>query len=92
MNYGIFNMRTDVNACNCTRGCSETVRESALNVDSLRKIPCHTKESNLHWQHAGLMLYRLSYIPTPVWDIKQPHNYIPKGTIHASYNRGHSQL
>ena len=26
---GIFNMRTDVNACDCTRGCTDTIRESA---------------------------------------------------------------
>ena len=24
-NYGIFNVRTHVNACNCTRGCRDTV-------------------------------------------------------------------
>ena len=37
MDYGIFNVRTDVNAGNCTRGCTDTVRESALKVDSRRK-------------------------------------------------------
>ena len=39
MDYGIFNVRTDVNACDCIRGCTDTVRESALKVDSGRKIP-----------------------------------------------------
>ena len=40
MNYRIFNVRTDVNACGCTRrGCTDTVRESALKVDSWRKKP-----------------------------------------------------
>ena len=34
MDYGIFNVRTDVNACNRARGCTNTVRESALKVDS----------------------------------------------------------
>ena len=34
MDYGIFNARRDVNACDCTRGCTDTVRESALIVDS----------------------------------------------------------
>ena len=34
MDYGIFNVRTDVNACDCTRGCRGTVKESALKVDS----------------------------------------------------------
>ena len=33
----IFNVRTDVNACDCTRVCTDTVRESALKVDSGRK-------------------------------------------------------
>ena len=65
MDYGIFNVCTDVNACNCTWGCMDTVRESALKVDSGRKIPCRTGELNLHQQPAGLMLYQLSYIPTP---------------------------
>ena len=30
MDYRIFNVRTDVNACDCTGGCADTVRESAL--------------------------------------------------------------
>ena len=46
MDYGIFNARTDVNACDCTRGCTDTVRESALKVDSGRKILCRIGESN----------------------------------------------
>ena len=63
MDYGIFNVRIDINACDCTRGCTDTVRESALKVDSRRKIPCRTGESNLRRQRAGPMLYQLSYIP-----------------------------
>ena len=43
----MFNVRTDVNACDCIRGCTDTVRESALKVDSERKIPCGTGDSNL---------------------------------------------
>ena len=62
MDSGIFNVRTDVNACDCTRGCTDTVRESALKVDSGREIPCHTKESNLRQRRAGLMLHQLTYI------------------------------
>ena len=65
MDYRIFNVRTDVNACHRTRGCTDTVRESALQVDSWRKIPCRTGESNLRQQLAGLTLYQLSYISTP---------------------------
>ena len=64
MDCGIFNVRTYVNACDCTRACTDTVRESALKVDSWRKIPCCIGESNLRRQRAGLMLYQLSYIPT----------------------------
>ena len=45
-------------------GCTDTVRESALKVDSGRKIPCRTGESNQRWRRAGPMLYQLSYIPT----------------------------
>ena len=64
MDYGIFNVRTDVSARNCARGCTETVRESALTVDSGRKIPCCTGESNLRRQRAGPMPHQLSYVPT----------------------------
>ena len=66
MDYGIFDLRTDVNACDCTRGCTDTVRESALKVDSGRKIPCRTGESNLRQWRAGPTLYPLSYIHAPV--------------------------
>ena len=47
MDYGIFNVRTDVNACDCTRGCKDTIEESALKVDFGTKIPCRTGESDL---------------------------------------------
>ena len=40
--YGIFNVRTDINASNCTRGRMDTLRESALKADSGRNIPCRT--------------------------------------------------
>ena len=36
-----------------------------LKVDSLRKIPCRTGESNLRQRSTGPTLYPLSYIPTP---------------------------
>ena len=63
MDYEIFNSRTDINACDCTRGCTDTVRESALKVDLERKIPCRTGESNLRQWRAGPMLYQLGHIP-----------------------------
>ena len=56
-----------VNACDCTRGVyGHRKRESALKVDSGRKIPCRTGESNLRQRRAGPTLYRLSYIPALV--------------------------
>ena len=45
-------------------GCTDTVRESALKVDFGRKIPCHTRESNLPQQHACPMCNRATS-PTP---------------------------
>ena len=65
MDYGIFSVRTYVNACDCTRGCTDTVRESALKADSGGKIPCRTGESNLRQRQAGPVLYQLNYIPIP---------------------------
>ena len=53
MNYRIFNMCTDVNACDCTQGCADTVKKSALKVD---------------WQKTRFtapILYQLNDIPTP---------------------------
>ena len=37
MDYGIFNVHRDVNACECTRRVTATVRQPALKVDSGRK-------------------------------------------------------
>ena len=45
-------------------GCTDTVGESALKVDSGRKIPCRTGESNLPQRRAGSKICQLSYIPT----------------------------
>ena len=64
MGFRIFNMCTDVNVCDCTQGHMDTERETALEVDSRKKVPCCTRESNLHQQHDSPMLYQLSYIPT----------------------------
>ena len=69
--YRSFNVRTDVNARHCARGCTDTERESALKVDSGRKIPCRTEESNLPQRRAGPTLYQLSYIPTPSVSFKR---------------------
>ena len=66
MNYWILNVRTDANACDCARGCTDTVRESALKVDSGSKVVCRTGESKLRQRRAGPTLYQLNYIRVPV--------------------------
>ena len=49
MDCRTLNVRTYVILCIRlhTRGCTDTVRESALKVDSWRLFPCRTGESNL---------------------------------------------
>ena len=44
--FGIFSVCADVDSCDCTQDFTDTVRESALEVDSGRKIPCRTGDSN----------------------------------------------
>ena len=46
-------------------GILDTERESALKVDSGRKILCRIREWNLRQRRAGSTLYQLSYIPAP---------------------------
>ena len=41
MDYRIFIMHTDVNACNCTRACMDTERESALKADWEENLLLH---------------------------------------------------
>ena len=65
MDYVIFNVRTDANACDCTRECTGTVRESALKADPGGNLSCRTGEWNLRQRRAGPTLYQLSYIPSP---------------------------
>ena len=64
MHFGILDARTDVNACDSARGHTDIVRESALQVDSGRKISCRTGKLNLRRRRTGPMFYQLSYIPT----------------------------
>ena len=45
MGYRIFNVRTDVNACDCTQGCMDTERQSALKIYSRKK----KKKKLPHW-------------------------------------------
>ena len=66
MDYRIFIVHTDVHACDCTRGYTDTERESALKVDSGRKIPCRTGESNLRQRRAGPMSLSTELHPIPI--------------------------
>ena len=68
--YRIFIVRTDVNACDCTRACTDTGRESALKVDSGKKNPCRTWESNQCQRRTGPMLW-----PTELHPIPSGHSY-----------------
>ena len=56
MDYRFFIVRGDVNACDFSRGSTDTERETALKVDSGRKIPCRTGESNLRRRRDSPML------------------------------------
>ena len=66
---GIFNVRTDVSACDCTQGlyghCKRACTESGL-WEKKNPFPHRTGESNLHQRRAGPTLYQLSYIPARV--------------------------
>ena len=69
MDRRIFNLRADVNACDCTWGCTDTARESALKVDC-EKIPRPTRESSLRRSAAcrpDALLTELH--PHPFYDI-----------------------
>ena len=82
-------MCTDVTACDCTWGCMDTIRESALKVDSGRKNPCRIRESNLCQWHASLMLYQLSYIPTPTQAVGSDHkNGVELTCVHSTDDPG----
>ena len=64
--YRIFIVCTDVNACDCTRRCTDTVRESALKVGSgKKKIPRRAGESNCFSGETVRCSNQLSYIPCP---------------------------
>ena len=45
------------------KGCTYVIRESALKIDSGRKILCFSGESNLSQWQTGMTQYHLSYIP-----------------------------
>ena len=67
-------------------GGADTVRESALKVDSGRKIACRTGTSNLLPRRVGPMLYQLSYIL--FFDFKLPWgSFYVCSQQHASVRR-----
>ena len=74
MDYRIFNVHKDANACNCKLGGGwvwTPYPEFALKTDSERKIPCLTRESNLCQWRAGQALYQLSYISNPQFSLNK---------------------
>ena len=58
--FGNFNIGTADDVCDCTQGCTDTVKEPALEADSGRKIPCRTGDSNPR-RYCTRTLYPLSY-------------------------------
>ena len=61
--FAIFNVCTDVDVCDSTQGgCADTVRESALEADSGRKIPCCTGDLNLCQYCAWLFSWTLYHL------------------------------
>ena len=62
---GIFNVRTDVKASDCTQGLYGQPKRVCIDSGSGRKVPLRTGESNLRQQRAGPTLYQLSYTPVP---------------------------
>ena len=56
----------NVNACDCTRGCTDTCKRVCTENWLWEKNPLPHRESNLRQRRrAGPMLYQLSYISTP---------------------------
>ena len=63
MDFGIFNVRINVPACDCVQGCTDTLKVSALEADSLllEKLKCSTgstklcpAQQNPGWPHTFL--------------------------------------
>ena len=64
--FGIFNVRTAVDACSSHRGCTDTVRETALEADSWTKIHCRIWDSNPRQYCAWLFIRALYQLRIPV--------------------------
>ena len=71
MDYRIFNVRTNVNACDFTHGGVRThVRESALKVDFGRGTSFRSGESNVFQRRNGPMLHQWATSPSPFLVLK----------------------
>ena len=57
--YNCQYAHTDADACHRSLGNTSAVRQSALKMDSGRKVPCHTRESNWR-QHCAWPFSQLS--------------------------------
>ena len=72
-------------------GCTDSVRESALEVDFGRKIPCHTGDSNPRQYCSWLFsrtLYQLSYshpFPVFVQRVNRTQKYF--GVVYTNISR-----
>ena len=69
MAHTIFKVRTGANACDCTRGCTDTVQESALKDDSgiQKKKLLHRGITSVSAACRSHAAYRLNYIPVPTF-------------------------
>ena len=71
MDYRIFNVHTDVNTCDCTRGCTDTCKRVFTEGWLCEKIPLlHQggEPASAAWQSNALN--QPSYIPTPLHAIQ----------------------
>ena len=75
---GLFNVRTDINARNCTRGLHEHYKR----VDSRREIACRARQSNLRQQCAGPDAQPIELHPNPKFCFKVSLDFICIQTFH----------
>ena len=58
MDYRIFNVHRDVHACDCTQGCTDTVRESALKVELHTRSLLTKGTGELYWGRNKQLVYK----------------------------------
>ena len=65
---GFFDVYTDVDGgWGWGGGWPDIVKESALKVDSVRKVPCHMRESNRHQYCTGFSVQQSTDGAVPPW-------------------------